>query len=361
VGVVAYPEIEDAEKRLVALAQFLDFENSIRHRRITQMASEWAEKLYDKYLKNVSLAIGTTNEFEQVKKWIENLTIKNLWILNQLFAEMHDDYGLDGVNIDLPSIPSHYHVDVIPNMDGHNLAELYRYRIKALRALQYYDIIFNFRIQKITENILLHRFLFSINIEVLNFAIDAATIESQRRPSMNMNSSAPTLVLQSDGDQAGEEKSSVAQLKISSSDDTNKNRKRSRPTKRIRPFHTDSGLGWERITIEFVSDEIVRITYPPTCDEQIHYSDIGFSDNRTTAEKPNIHWTMLLVLAKNNGKIAWTDKTTIPDQQKMKKHIQGIRDSLRLIFPDITGDPFLPYRPENAYQTRFRLTYSTRP
>jgi hypothetical protein len=124
--------------------------------------------------------------------------------------------------------------------------------------------------------------------------------------------------------------------------------------KPIRPFPSPSGIKWSDITIRFLSEESVRIIARDV-KEVRNYAEMGFMDDRTKSY--NLLWMALLEFGKNGGEISWKTMGLRPEIQKnlkLKSHTKRLRKHLKQFF-GIEDDPFMPYRREKAYKTKFRV------
>jgi hypothetical protein len=124
---------------------------------------------------------------------------------------------------------------------------------------------------------------------------------------------------------------------------------RTRRTQSVVPVMVPLGMTWERLVIEFVRDEIVKVIAGEAVEHRT-FMELGFRDNRKTEEEPDIAWAFFKILAQQNGEIS--PETYI---DKAKKHVQTLRSRFRTCFPSIQGDPFEPYRRARAYKTKFIL------
>ncbi len=64
------------------------------------------------------------------------------------------------------------------------------------------------------------------------------------------------------------------------------------------PFKIPAGTTWQSIIIQFINSNTVNIQVAGHS-HQTGYADMGFVNKKTS--KPTIQWSLLSVLAKNNG------------------------------------------------------------
>jgi len=131
---------------------------------------------------------------------------------------------------------------------------------------------------------------------------------------------------------------------------------RLRAKKAILPLRLPTGTTWEQVHIEFLHDEVVRITAGQLTEHR-SFEDMGFCDRRKYGERPDEAWSHLRTMAKLKGCIEWSDDVEDIDESertKVKKWISELRKRLREYF-GIPDDPFQPYRQYKAYQTKFIL------
>lgn len=117
----------------------------------------------------------------------------------------------------------------------------------------------------------------------------------------------------------------------------------------VAPFPTPPGAAWEQVVIKAVSDEDVVISVGGI-QEPKTFTDLGFADGRSG--KPNAAWSLLLVMARQDGSISWDDPVAQGKLLKRKKLVSDLRRSLKAAF-GITSDP-IPYnRKTHAYEVKF--------
>lgn len=122
--------------------------------------------------------------------------------------------------------------------------------------------------------------------------------------------------------------------------------------KPIRPFPSPSGIKWSDITIRFLSEESVQIIARNVMEVR-NCAEMGLMDNRT--KNHNKLWHVLLLFGKLRGEISWKMMGLPPGiQRNLKTHIKRLRKHLKQFF-GIEDDPFMPYRREKAYKTKFRV------
>ncbi|MDD5530571.1 MAG: HEAT repeat domain-containing protein [bacterium] len=137
-------------------------------------------------------------------------------------------------------------------------------------------------------------------------------------------------------------------------------------------FPTPPGTKWEDVTIQFISDESIKISANEVSKE-FHYTEIGFKDNRKGIV-PDSQWKVLQYLAKCGGTISWNfedakeyggynytiPKDEIPKPTNLKerkafpKRIERLRKKLKTIM-QLDGDPFENYIKVKSYKSKFTI------
>lgn len=125
--------------------------------------------------------------------------------------------------------------------------------------------------------------------------------------------------------------------------------------KMIEHFPSPPGLKWEDVSINFVSDDSIRIQALEITKRYL-FSAIGFTDRRR-GDRPDGLWELLKLFAKRNGRIDYgIDRPDSKRFMRMKASVRRLRKRLREIF-GLEADPFLPYRKVKAYETKFSMSY----
>ncbi|HCJ67502.1 MAG TPA: hypothetical protein DHV62_09360 [Elusimicrobia bacterium] len=114
-------------------------------------------------------------------------------------------------------------------------------------------------------------------------------------------------------------------------------------------FPTPSGATWDMVSIQFVSDDSVKISVK-SIHKRYTFAEIGFKDHRK-GDLPDSQWELLKYLAKKNGELSWQKDSAKPNVQK---RIQELRKRLKFLM-GIDDDPFFPYRQYKAYKTKFLI------
>jgi hypothetical protein len=115
-------------------------------------------------------------------------------------------------------------------------------------------------------------------------------------------------------------------------------------------------LRWEEVTIEFTSNESVKIAARGRS-KSFGFAEIGFADARQVGS-PDPQWTMLQYIARHNGRLSWSDKADAGVRHGAKTKIKVIRRRLKAVM-HIDDDPFEPYRKVKAYMPKFTITDSS--
>lgn len=125
---------------------------------------------------------------------------------------------------------------------------------------------------------------------------------------------------------------------------------RRKKTQDIVRFPSPPDLRWKDVTIEFVSDQSVRVT---ALDKSRRYTfaEIGFKDGRR-GDMPDGRWAYLRLFAKMHGEIPPSTDLGAKIWRGVPKAVQDIRQRLQ-VFMGINEDPFMPYHDVSGYMTRF--------
>jgi len=132
---------------------------------------------------------------------------------------------------------------------------------------------------------------------------------------------------------------------------------RARVASHLVPIHTPPGTAWNQVLIEFLDEERARVSVPGHVEER-SFVEMGFQDRRKVGEQADDLWNFLRLLAREDGRLSADDSVraiSAASFVRVKKWVADIRARLRAVFPDITGDPFKPYRRVQAYETEFIL------
>lgn len=116
------------------------------------------------------------------------------------------------------------------------------------------------------------------------------------------------------------------------------------------PFTIHGGTTWENIYIKFNNDE--EVTIMVNCyKHNTSFADMGFIDNRSG--KPNSEWALLIIFAKNGGRLSSGNPEA---RDRYKKIKQLLSDSLKYYF-SIEYDPFKKYNKSDGYELKLNLSY----
>jgi len=105
---------------------------------------------------------------------------------------------------------------------------------------------------------------------------------------------------------------------------------------------------WHDVTIRFLDERNVHIQ-GGTKTAVADYEALGFSDDKS--KKPNLAWTFLLGMAKNNGE---TEKIESPVPDNVKQLKRQISDFFKKLFKNDT-EPFYDFSETNTYKLRIKL------
>jgi hypothetical protein len=118
------------------------------------------------------------------------------------------------------------------------------------------------------------------------------------------------------------------------------------------PLRPPKGTKWSQVIITFIDQETVQIK-APEFGETRRFDSMGFADGRKQST-PSQLWEIFRVLAQFNGELNYTESSqSFSDPEKLKSWVSQIRKKLQAAFPNISGDPFLPYKTSHGYKTRF--------
>jgi hypothetical protein len=122
--------------------------------------------------------------------------------------------------------------------------------------------------------------------------------------------------------------------------------------KAIAQFPSPPDLQWGDVTIEFVSNDSVKVSAGGTS-ERYTFAEIGFKDKRR-GDRPDSRWQLLRQLGGCGGTLSWDTHANDAVRPGAKTAIKDIRKRLKA-FMGIADDPFKPYRQMRAYVPKFTL------
>jgi hypothetical protein len=109
-----------------------------------------------------------------------------------------------------------------------------------------------------------------------------------------------------------------------------------------------AGVAWARVWLQFEDNENVMITVGQYR-RGASYADMGMADKRGKAQKPNLQWQFLLLLAKKGGELSFKDSEA---DDKWVKQKELLSKKLKSYFR-MESDPFFPYM--TKYKIRLML------
>ena len=121
-------------------------------------------------------------------------------------------------------------------------------------------------------------------------------------------------------------------------------------SKPLERFPSPPGLSWSEVTIEFISDEEIRIRTRNQA-KSFHYAQIGFRNEKTG--KPIKNWDFFLLLAQKK-EFSWDTNLPSGTRDQAKNHISQLRKRLKEMM-GIASDPFANYQEVKAYRPKFEL------
>jgi len=134
-----------------------------------------------------------------------------------------------------------------------------------------------------------------------------------------------------------------------------RNRIRLKP-KREKPQTTyplPANCSLERVQIELVSNESLRIKLPNKRPHVFDYKQLGLVDRRSGERPAKTLWSALELFAVNNGFIDWNlSHGSVKHQERLVKHVQRLKQALQRFF-ETDKEPFYPYQREKGYRCRF--------
>jgi len=122
------------------------------------------------------------------------------------------------------------------------------------------------------------------------------------------------------------------------------------------PFRTPPGTTWEQVCVEFVNDEMVRVTAGGNEDHR-SFDELGFAKRQGRTLVPNDVWGLLLLMAKGDGRLGGKE-AFVPDPggwDSTRQRASRLRTGLRRAFPGVPDDPLMAFRRARGYESRFRL------
>jgi len=125
------------------------------------------------------------------------------------------------------------------------------------------------------------------------------------------------------------------------------------------PFKKMKDLKWSEISIEFLSNEEVKITARGK-NKRYLFNELGFKNEKQN--KPTKPWIVMLALAKY-GQIDWNLPSRELDERgrnKIQSDISAIRKRLKEFFSIPNEDPFFPYQGKRekfkSYKPKFMIS-----
>ncbi len=151
--------------------------------------------------------------------------------------------------------------------------------------------------------------------------------------------------------------------KINSKTDFTESRNTSKTnTYNIIPIKLPPNTKWDRITIQFIDNENIKITAPDNLKHTSDYTEMGFKDKKKLC--PNAQWRFLQLLSLRKGYLSWKDlaekRQALKEKDieqlinQAKKRKQLLSKRLKNYF-QIDENPFHDYRKKHAYEVKFHL------
>lgn len=112
------------------------------------------------------------------------------------------------------------------------------------------------------------------------------------------------------------------------------------------PIITEYELNWNEITITFLDDNTIHIQFKKDSESR-RYNQAGFVNVRTGL--PIKAWEAWYSAAKTFGL-----KTTFNNRRLIEKRAQEIRKRLKILFPNVKGNPLIYNRKERIYTFAFQ-------
>jgi hypothetical protein len=117
-------------------------------------------------------------------------------------------------------------------------------------------------------------------------------------------------------------------------------------------FPLPEGTKWRDVTLTIVSKDSVKISAAGVS-KRFMFNELGFLDQRR-GDMPDTRWEILLLLAKQNGKLTWESNISSPQKNCVQSAISDIRGRLKQL-TNLKEDPFEAYRACKAYRTKFTI------
>lgn len=118
----------------------------------------------------------------------------------------------------------------------------------------------------------------------------------------------------------------------------------------VKQFPALPNLSWDKIEIELVSIDSVRIRFGSFCETYTGY-DIGFRDGRKK-NALNQQWNLLCYLATTGGVV---DKTVSYEKKALYKTFHALRQTLKVFF-GLDSMPISEYDKKDGWVTHFKIT-----
>lgn len=126
--------------------------------------------------------------------------------------------------------------------------------------------------------------------------------------------------------------------------------KRGSVSKQDSPLPTMKNLEWKEVTIEFVSNDSVRIKARDFTG-RFTWGDLGLKDNRI-GDSPRYQWDILRAFAEGDGVIGPNNPV---NKKSLYKDMQVLKKALSAFF-GVDESPIKHYRKHVGYVTRFKIS-----
>jgi hypothetical protein len=124
--------------------------------------------------------------------------------------------------------------------------------------------------------------------------------------------------------------------------------KSARKGQRAYRFDTPADTTWPEILIRFLDGHTVTIAVDSRTERRT-FAEMNMKDGRNG--NPTQQWKLLELLAKNGGRLAWTNSGANP---RLKKQVELLAHRLQEYF-NISDSPFHDYQKGSGWQMKLRL------